>query len=276
MLRVDICPKIPYMNAVVLLKFDEKDQCILDYLLRTIMPLEANIHFIHVDAVSGEVPLKMDGSIIDNCTEFDLSKHYETVEDRKHILQGVMSAFPSSKGVVVAGNPLQFITYYTKLHEIDLILSGAHVTDWTEALQTSFAAQMVHKLNLPLLSVKSDRSHYILKTMGVVVDEKAMSGKDLTILELIARAHNAQIKWIHTSDHSKDKLVQYDMLEGLSMTEVQVAGSVHDHDFYKCTNEHNIDLLVVFREQPGFWQKLTNKETNDYLLNHLPLPLLIL
>jgi hypothetical protein len=112
--------------------------------------------------------------------------------------------------------------------------------------------------------------------MGVVVDEKAMSGKDLTILELIARAHNAQIKWIHTSDHSKDKLVQYDMLEGLSMTEVQVAGSVHDHDFYKCTNEHNIDLLVVFREQPGFWQKLTNKETNDYLLNHLPLPLLIL
>jgi hypothetical protein len=264
------------MNVAVLLKFDEKDQYILDYLRRTIMPLEANIHFIHVDAVSGEVPLKMDGSIIDNCTEFDLSKHYKTVEDRKNILQGVMSAFPYTKGVVVAGNPLQFIEYYTKLHEIDLILSGAHVTDWTESLQTSFAAQMVHKLNLPLLSVKCDRSHDILKTIGVVIDEKAMSGKDVTCIERIARAHNAQIKWIHKSDHPKDKAVKYDVLDGISMTEVQVPGSIHDHDFYKCTNEHNIDLLVVFRKQPGFWQKLTNKETNDYLLNHLQLPLLIL
>jgi hypothetical protein len=81
---------------------------------------------------------------------------------------------------------------------------------------------------------------------------------------------------MHTSDHPKDRVGKIDHLQGLNMSEVEVPGSVHDRDFYKCTNEHNIDLLVVFREQPGFWQKLLNKESNDYLLNHLQLPLLIL
>lgn len=273
---VIIFAKIHIMKIAVLLKFDEKDRYILDYLNKQLLPLKPEIHLIHVEQISGEVPLKIDGSVIDNCTEFDLSKHQAVVAERTVKMAHFLETYPDVRRVVVAGNPLNFIKYYAKLHEIDFIFAGSHVTSWKEILESTFATQVAHRIDIPMLSLKCDRSEDDLKTIGIVVDGAEMTANKLKVVTALASKHKALIKLIRTPEHLSDNVDVSLFSSDIDVLEVAVPGSVHDHDFHKCTNEHLIDLLVVFRQHPSFWKRLFPSDSNDYLLNHLELPLLIL
>lgn len=275
-MKVIIFAKILSMKIAVLLKFDEKDRYIMDYFNKQLLPFHPEVHLIHVEQVSGEVPLKIDGSVIDNCTEFDLSTHYQAVADGKMKMEQQLTNYPDVRRIVVAGNPLNFIQYYVKFHEIDFIFSGSHVTNWKEILESTFAKQVAHRFEIPMLSLKCDRSSDDLKTIGVVVDGLEMTAEKLKIVNALAMKHKALVKLIRTPEHLTDKLDFAVFSPEIDVLEVVVPGSIQDHDFHKCTNEQMIDLLVVFRHHPSFWKKIFYKESNDYLLNHLELPLLIL
>ncbi len=264
------------MKIAVLLKFDEKDEFLLSFLQQRLLNNTSEIHFVHVDKVSGEVPLQIDGRVLDNCTEFDLSKHYAAVEQKKEELNQKLASFPNKKIIVVAGNPIHFITNYIKGNTFDMVYSGSHVTDWIEAMEHSFATQLVHHTNTPVFTLKCDRTFADFNRIGVVIDEKQMSEKAFQQFDKISRSFESEVVFLSTPRHASEQPTAPWRQAFQNSPVITIGGDLGDHDFYKCTNDQQIDLLVIFRHQLSKWQSLFQKPEEDRLINHLELPIVIL
>ncbi|MEY3199552.1 MAG: hypothetical protein RJA13_1510 [Bacteroidota bacterium] len=64
------------MKILILAKLDQQDEIVQNFANNVCME-DVEIDLLNIVQIPSEIPLKMNGEVIDVCTEYDLTKYYE-------------------------------------------------------------------------------------------------------------------------------------------------------------------------------------------------------
>ena len=255
------------MDTLVLLKRDDRDKYLIDF-MKHHQPREGKLTFLNVVNTSGEIPLKTNGEVLDNCTEFDLSMYYQKVKDNQLFFK---SQFPDIDVISRIGNFESILIHELAQKEYHLLVSGAHLSDeFEDVFQTNLNSHIINKVQLPYLTLKCDNSHNKLERVLFIGEFNTPSARANYLLEHLKDLENSQLLYANTDKNSMHNWPFYQSHE-THFHEINLEGSDLEESIMKI----NPDLIVLGQmpDDQSFWNKKHNKIS---LVNHLAKPILII
>lgn len=272
------------MKVLLLVKGDNKDKFVVDFANKINSKLAAEFHVLNVVSTPGDIPVKENGQILDDCSEFDLSEYIsKQLNNKKYLLDTFSGVENLTRMDSLVGNPLNIISNYVQSNQIDLVFSGAHVTSTFEDLTShSFAETLMHELDVPCLSLKCDRSWMEIERIGLVRDFKKPKVENLRVLKAIQKAFNAKlfIFKINTEvDFQTDREVKLNMKKFTELNELSnVEYSIYCADSKEqgvndIILDYGINIMALGQiDKKGIFSWFSSDLKTD-VLNHVAAPL---
>lgn len=268
------------MKILVLAKMDDHDKVVHDFLTNYLAD-DSEIHLLNIVKIPSEIPLQMNGEVIEFCTEYNLSKYYEQKTQHQEILD---KAFPELNNITancLIGNPLQLVKWYVKEHGIDMVVSGGHVTTHLEDIfSSSFANHLMQSLSVPYLSVKG--AHPQLKKIAIVREFVDPAKRSLDVVKKIQKQFNAKLVLvkINTPNSHMDatelklKMELFAQLNDLTDTELlTIEASDKESAIKDLISKHEIDLLTLGHIHRNGISSFLRGDLRSDILNHVNVPI---
>jgi nucleotide-binding universal stress UspA family protein len=268
------------MKILVLAKMDDHDKDVHDFLTNYLAD-DSEIHLLNVIKIPSEIPLQMNGEVIEFCTEYNLSKYYEEKSKHQEILD---KAFPELNNITancLIGNPLQLVKWYVKEHKIDLVVSGGHVTTHLEDIfSSSFANHLMQSLSVPYLSIKG--THPQLKKIAIVREFVDPAQRSLELIKKIQGQCNAKIVLVKINTPNshmdaaelKQKMELFAQLNGLTDPEfLTIEASDKETAIKDLISKHEIDLLTLGHIHRNGISSFLRGDLRSDILNHVNVPI---
>ena len=241
------------MNILALAKMDEKDDYLFDFVKRISEKTDSRTCVLNIVETPGEVPVQMNGQILDNCTEFDLSGYIAKQKKRLDQLEACPKLIGVDARKVMVGDPLSIIRNYIKDNKIDIVFSGAHLTTRTEEVfHETFASRIMEELKVPYLSIKCDRHDMNISKIAMVREFKAPKKVDLRLIKYLQSAFNAEIvlscvvKRQDEREKAQEQMQKFVAVNELeNATHTVVVDANYENGIKRLVIEQNISILAV-------------------------------
>lgn len=176
------------------------------------------------------------------------------------------------------------ILHYSESNDVDLIVMGTEGTfnksKWTKGSHTTYIS---NHSDIPVLSLKCDRSNMDLKEILLVSDFLENEKLDLSILKAIQSAYNSKIILLKVNTPKQKRTDEQiiDDMEAFACTnkltnyskEIYNASTV-ESGIGKFSAENGIDLIALGTHQSYGFSKLFSGSISDDVVNHLFHPIL--
>lgn len=182
------------MKVLILAKLDANDQIVQDFSTKYLHQF-TDIHVLNAIQIPSEIPLQMNGEIIEQCTEYDLTKYYTQQATNQEALASFLPELTIQNKQCMIGDALKMVSWYVKQNNIDLVLSGGHLTTQTEDIFSStFASHLMKTLSVPYLSIKGDTTGVTdISKIAIVREFLEPSTSNITFLKWMQEAFNSKI-----------------------------------------------------------------------------------
>lgn len=273
------------MKVLLLTKLDDKDSFLLKYTQQLFEAEDAEIHLLNVIPVSGDIPVKVNGEVLDNCTEFDLSGYLKEQEANLEKMNTYLTDYPKVERLSRVGNGLKIITTYIEEQGFDLIISGAHVsTQLEDIFSTTFANRLMHHTDVPYITLKCERGENPVNHIGILRAFNEPKKEKLELVKWLQQKFNAKItlfklKRPHARQpdaeiHEQMKL--FCQLNGLQNAAFEI---IETNDFMEATEnlviEYGVDLLALGHMRRKAVAAFVRGELKAEILNHVMVPMYI-
>lgn len=248
------------------------------YLTRNLFDgISHEIHFLHVLEMPDTVFEDVNGNI-QTCGEIDSGFVIRQKEMALKKLEEISKNFQKTKTHLVIGKVTDGILRYVSENKIDVLSMGTKgAFGMKEVLSGSETQMIVRKSEVPVITLKCDRSDLILKNALFIHDFSVVSKEDLWLLKLLAERTKADIHFLHISkdeNHIEDisqNMQAFAELNGISSFQPHILSgndiekSVIDYDF-----KYNPDLVFIGTHgKGGIW----HASVTEKLVNHLFKPI---
>jgi len=163
---------------------------------------------------------------------------------------------------------------------IDLIIVGAKSNSIKEEIFLGkTAGSLVKKTNLPILTVPEGYTYTPIKNILMAFNSGIVKSKTaLKPLRFMADTFDAKVNLllVKTPDYTEEDLVLDNRLEALKSTLTISENTTTFQGVLEHFQEHQPDMLCVFRRKRGFFKKLWEKNVILKEEFHTSIPLLIL
>lgn len=271
------------MKVLYLAKLDENDR-IVERFTKELLGEGYEFHVVNIINLPGEIPLKMNGEVIDVCTEYNLSKYYEKQKINQTLIDEYLKDMNVLSRKAIIGNPLHYVKWFVKENNIDLVISGGHVTSQTEDLfSSSFANQLMQALPVPYLSIKDDTDGTkTLKTIAIVREFVDPAKRNLDLINDLVNKTNAKVLLVKLNTPNshmeegelKQKMQLFADLNDLKNVEfVTVSASDKETAVKNLVSEHHVDLLTLGHIHRNGISSFLRGDLRADVLNHIKVPI---
>ncbi len=248
------------------------------YLTRNLFDnISHEIHFLHVLEVPDTVFEDANGNI-QTCGEIDPGFVIRQKEMALKKLEELSKNFQNTKTHLVLGKVTDGILHYVSENKMDVLAMGTKgAFGMKEVLSGSETQMIVRKSEVPVITLKCDRSDLKLRNALFIHDFSYVSNEDLWLLKLLAEKANAVIHFLHISyEEDNIEVIRQNMqsfaeLNGISSFQPHIFSgddiekSVIDYDF-----KYNPDLVFIGTYgKGGIW----HTSVTEKLVNHLFKPI---
>jgi nucleotide-binding universal stress UspA family protein len=248
------------------------------YLTRNLFDgISHEIHILHVLEVPDTVFEDSNGNI-QTCGEIDPGFVIRQKEMALKKLEEISKNFQNTQTHLILGKVTDGILHYVSENKMDVLAMGTKgAFGMKEVLSGSETQMIVRKSEVPVITLKCDRSDLKLKKALFIHDFTKVTKEDLWLLKLLAERANADIHFLHIAigEENVDLIVQnmrtFAGLNGIKSFQPHIlAGddiekSVIDYDF-----KHNPDLVFIGTHgKGGIW----HASVTEKLVNHLFKPI---
>jgi hypothetical protein len=253
---------------------------ISDYVTK-ISSAQDSVCLLNIIPVHGDIPTKMNGQVLDMCTEFDLSMYYnEKRENEAWMKKTTLTSVCESHSVI--GSRLPIITDYVKNHEIDVILTNTEATnELRDFFKKTKAGRIFDEMDVPVLAFKCERINDQVKDIAILSDFNDPAAYNLEIVKNLAQKSAANITLFGFSDSSSAE----EMLEQKMETFLESHGLENckkvilpSNNKAKSTQEllfeYPINLLVLLDINRIGMKKILKGDLASDILNHTLVPIL--
>lgn len=274
---------IDSMKVLYLAKLDENDK-IVERFTKELLNEGFEFHILNIVNLPSEIPLKMNGEVIDVCTEYNLSKYYEKQKQNQLLIDSYLTDLPVANRKVFIGSPLQIVKWYVKENNIDLVISGGHVTSHTEDIFTSsFANQLMQSLSIPYLSIKDDTDGTKqLHTIAIVREFVDPAKRNLEVINYLSKKTNARVLLVKVNTPNshmaevelKQKMDLFAELNDLSNCEyVTIESGDKETAIKDLVSKYNVDLLTLGHIHRNGISSFLRGDLRADVLNHINIPI---
>lgn len=271
------------MKVLVLLKHSELDHSIINFAATLLNNKSTAIHLLNIVSISGEIPTQNNGSVVENCTEFDLTGYYSQAEENRTYLQSISHPLIENKSVLI-GNRRDIIKSYIEINQIDLIVSGAHKTTLAEdVFTTTFASDVLKVTDKPFLSIKCNRDNFIPNRIALIGEFVHAEKENLEVIKNIAKIHNSDIiltKILTKSDHRpKGDIIrvmqEFAVKNDLIPMHQIIESTDRESGVETIHHAHQNDLITIARTHESTFSQLIHGSALTNIVNHIYAPILI-
>lgn len=272
------------MNILVLLKLENKQEFILKMAEQISLKGDHHFHFLNIIQSPSQVPLQSDGTIIADCVDYDLTEYYDL--QALHLKEITEYAFPFKNKTIseLIGHPMRIIEHYTQKNQIDLILSGAHVTTfWEELFTHTFVEQIMERIHVPLLSVKCQRDQLSWEDVVLIRDFKYPKKENLKLIHLLeemgSKIHFFKINT--ERDFQTNEIIEKQMDVFADLNQIRrytkniFSSKNKEKGTEELTHKFNNHLFALGKVQHHGPFSFLNGDMNSSIVNHIMTPLLI-
>ena len=272
------------MNILVLLKLDEKDVFILQLVEQLMQKGQNTFSFLNIVQAPSEVPMKSNGEVIDQCTDYDLGFQFELVGKNQSLVKTIADKVPGSKAAVKFGGPMKIIKTTIEEEHIDLVLSGAHVTTfWEDLFNKSFVELLMEHINVPLLNLKCDRPSLNWEEVVLIRDFKNPKEENLNLIhqleELGTKIHLYKINTSNDFQTHSDILAnmeKFAKINGIVNYDCSIYGAKDKrHGIEELTLKFSNHLFALGKVERRGPLSFLNGDIKSDVVNHVMAPLFI-
>lgn len=270
------------MKILILAKLDENDRIVQDFSDKFLQK-DVDIHLLNAINIPSEIPLKINGEIIDVCTEYNLTKYY----DQQKLNLSKLNTYLSNLNVVqrntFIGNPLQIVKWYIKENNIDLVISGGHLTTQMEDIfSSSFAEHLLRSLAVPYLSIKGDSSK--IKNIAIVREFIDPSKRNLDLIKKMQDQFGAKIIFVKINipnnsidaEELQQKMQLFAELNDLKNVEfLTINASLKESAIKDLIRDQKIDLLSLDHIHRDGISSFLRGDLRSDILNHVNIPIYV-
>lgn len=267
------------MKILALLKGDQRDHRIIRTLERLSSATDEVI-LLNVVHVNGEIPLKMNGEVLDVCTEFDLSGYRKEAEEATAEINKMIPTHDNYDVQAKVGNPLKIVLSSIKEFGAEFVVSGAHVTTHFEDLITdSFAAQLIKNIEVPYLTLNSEGAENNFENITII--NQGSLPVDLSIIELFQKRTGAKVHMIHYQEiHEKpmDQAAsdQYDDLCDCNNFQCKLKTIENiEKEISELVQNEDVGMLAYSDKHASDFNYSPQKSKGIDLVNHIDFSILI-
>lgn len=268
------------MKILVLAKLDDHDRIVQDF-SKKFLQENTEIHLLNAINIPSEIPLKMNGEVIDFCTEYNLTKYYEQKKANESILATYLTEMNIFERNCFIGNPLQIVKWYVKENNIDLVISGGHLTSRSEDIfSSSFANHLLQSLPIPYLSIKGDSAD--IKTIAVVREFVDPAKRNLDLIKILKDKFNAKVVLVKINTPNshmeetelKQKMQLFADLNDLKEVEfLTVNASDKETAIKDLIAQHGVDMLTLGHIHRNGISSFLRGDLRADVLNHVNAPI---
>jgi nucleotide-binding universal stress UspA family protein len=273
------------MKILIPVDFTELSDFALGIVKNLAQFVSLDVHFVHVmkapdDAMKGDHGCmqiaKDDQYLVDEARSKTMSQISEWIKD-------VGCAYHVE---VRAGDITKNLIRYTNLHEIDMIVMGTDGTvghHQSALRKTSKAAELTRTSEVPVLSLKCDRSQMSLGNLLLITDLKDPKEHRMQLIKNLQKAFNATIhlgcvitpKNFLTTNEIDAKIASFIQKNGLKKVETHVLlDNTMESGVLHLSSKLNIDLIVIGTEAKTGWKYLFADKSVEDIVNHLFKPVI--
>ena len=255
----------------------------LDYASRLVDRADGSLHLLNIISVPGDVPVKFDGEVLDNCTEFDLSGYLKEKEENQNKLNTYLPDKSFVHRASKVGDALHIINHCIETNHIDLIISGAHVSSTLEdVFSTTFADRLMHEVQVPYITLKCERGEKPVNHIGILREWKEPKQERLDMLKKLREKFDAQLTLfkINTPHDTQPedliieqmkKFCEINGLEGADFKVVEAEDKVEGTK--QLVAHHLVDLLALGHVKRKGAGAFLRGELKTDILNHVTVPM---
>jgi nucleotide-binding universal stress UspA family protein len=248
------------------------------YLTRNLFDgISHEIHFVHVLEVPDTVYEDANGNI-QTCGEIDPGFVIRQKEMALKKLDELSKNFQNTKTHLILGKVTDGILRYVSENIMDVLAMGTKgAFGIKEAISGSETQMIVRKSEIPVITLKCDRSDLKLRNTLFIHDFSKVSKEDLWLLKLLTEKSKAAIHFLHISkkednvESIRQNMKMFAELNGISLFQPHILSgddiekSVIDYDF-----KYNPDLVFIGTHgKGGIW----HSSVTEKLVNHLFKPI---
>jgi nucleotide-binding universal stress UspA family protein len=272
------------MKILILAKLDQQDEIVQNF-ANTFCMEDVEIDLLNIVQIPSEIPLKMNGEVIDVCTEYDLTKYYELQKKNYTQLTNYLTDFPLVKRSCFVGNALHIVKWYIQENKIDLVISGGHVTTKGEdVFSSSFANHLLQTLSVPYLSIKSKENNLSIDTIAIVREFNTPAKHNLEWLKKIQEKFNSKILLVKVN-MTKNSSLETEMSN--NMKRFAELNQLHNFDcitihakdkesaILELIKDRKIDLLSIGHLERNLINTFLRGDLRADILNHVQVPVYI-
>ena len=269
------------MRTLLLINTQEELDHSLTYASR-ISSTGDEIHLLAIIPVSGDIPTKRNGQVLDACTEFDLSGYLKEQSDFKHFLHERPSDHPFVSAQVLIGESKGILSDQVRSIDPDIILTATELSsEASDLFRHTHATEIRHSVGLPVLAYKCDRSNEAIKKIAIISDFVHDTDADISLVEHIAAKSAAQITLYGFVSHEDEKadmesrMDHFIAVQGLeNTTKVQVVSTDKEKGAKDLLMAFPIQLMVLLDIHRHGIRSLLLGDLESDILNHTAIPIL--
>lgn len=271
------------MNLLILIKNNSLDPSIVNFSSSLFNGTETKIHLLNIVPANGEVPLQMNGRILENCTEFDLS-HYEKQAETNLTYLSSIKADLIVERHSYAGNEISILKDYIKTHQINVIVGGAHKTTAREnAFVKTYPSRIIENTELPYLTIKCNRDNFTPERIALIGDFTAPTVENFEVIKALATRHQSEFTLVkfHTPSDKRSEVDIYKMMQAFAdanklTANLKIIRSTGKESGVSELHKDGLtDLIVVARTHKSTFFKLFNQGEQANIVNHVYAPIFI-
>lgn len=246
---------------------------------------DLEVHFIHVIKAPDDAMKADDGCI-------DISKDDQALVDEAkaktmaQIKGWIKDVHCNYTLEVRAGDITKNILKYTKEEGVDMIVMGTDGTVNHHAStfrKTSKAAELTRSSEIPVLSLKCDRSNMSLDNILLITDLKEAKVHHMDLVKNMQKAFGATIhmgcvitpKNFTTSQEIQTKMNAFIEMNGLENVETHIhLDDTMENGVLHLSNKLHIDLIAMGTEEKTGLKYLFSDKSIEDIVNHLFKPVI--
>lgn len=271
------------MKVLVLAKLDDHDRIVQDF-SKNFLQDDTEIHLLNAVLIPSEIPLKMNGEVIDVCTEYNLQKYYDLRDTHQATMEKYLEGMNVKIRKAFIGNPLQIVKWYVKENNIDLVVSGGHLTTQREdVFSSSFANHLLQTLSVPYLSVKAESDISLeMNTIAIVREFVDPAARNLELIKKLQEKFNSKIVFVKINTPNnhmneielKQKMQLFADLNELKDVEfVTINASEKENAIKDLIVNYKIDLLTLGHIHRNGISSFLRGDLRADVLNHVNIPI---
>lgn len=272
------------MKVLVLLKNNEKDDWIIDFVEKLIPQADEELTLLNIVVTPQEVPVKTNGEVLDVCTEYDLSGYHNTSKENLDYLSTVMTNHNVINRFSKVGRPIAIVEELVKNQSFDVLVAESQLMHGLrDRLMETCSTRLIDRTSIPFLTLKKNRRSEAFDSVAIIGDFIDPVKKDLTILKEIQKASNAKftlVKIKTPSEELSDEQIMENMEKFRQLNELiadsLIYPSENKEDGVKSIlKEKNFGLIALkSKKDPKGFSMFTDNLNAD-IVNHVDNPILI-